>query len=80
MINRLQRLANVVDGNLLGYTNPVGFALAVAQTVDAFECYSYPEAIKSIEPNQRIIAMAKEIESLNKFRRCLDLVDVYDNG
>ncbi|XP_075074659.1 uncharacterized protein LOC142162232 [Nicotiana tabacum] len=80
VINRPQRFANVVDGNLLGYTNPVGFALAVAETVDAFECYSYLEAISSIEPNRRISAMSKEIESLNKFRCFLDLVDACENG
>uniref|UniRef100_A0A1S4DRC9 Integrase catalytic domain-containing protein n=1 Tax=Nicotiana tabacum TaxID=4097 RepID=A0A1S4DRC9_TOBAC len=78
VINLPQRFANIVDGNLLGYTNLVGFALAVAETV--FECYSYSESIQSTEPNRQIIAMAKEIESLNKFRRCLDLVDVCGNG
>nr|XP_009596230.1 uncharacterized protein LOC104092345 [Nicotiana tomentosiformis] len=72
--------ANVVDGNLLGYTNPVGFALAVAETVDAFECYSYPKVISGTEPNRRISTMAEDIESLNKFRHCLDLIDVCGNG
>ncbi|XP_019228304.1 PREDICTED: FBD-associated F-box protein At4g10400-like [Nicotiana attenuata] len=42
-----QRFSNVVDVNLLGYTSPVGFASMVAVTVDAFECYSYPEAIST---------------------------------
>ncbi|XP_019254399.1 PREDICTED: uncharacterized protein LOC109233093 [Nicotiana attenuata] len=70
VINRPQRFANVVDGNLLGYMNPVGFALSVVETVDTFECYSYSKAIQSTEPNRRI----------SKFRRCLDLVDMCGNG
>lgn len=34
--NRSQRLTNVIDGNLLGYANPVGFALTVVNVRSMF--------------------------------------------
>lgn len=40
---------------------------------------SYPKALSSAKEDQSINIMDEEIESLNKFRHYLNLVDVCDN-